>query len=793
MKRIFRYILPVAAALTLSACQSDFMSHLGVSDPTSMFDASGLPGSKDGGSGEKMVVKEVKFAPDYKTFSVWTSVVGDIGPYSLTDSTSVRIDVEEYDDGVLAARRVNPRLVKAWNTESDQIAELGMKVLVLVDLSLSDEQIEAEHAAIEEMFTVLNRSNLYVAFMSDKSVSKTHGITDYILKEYFRNNSSKVYLYRSISTKLQEISERKEPWADASEIKLVVFSDGRLYGDGDVPLDAEHFKIENDLLHSEMPDSVSICYVNFAKKAADAADDSDATNLLTSVCQSTGGEYFPAFSWPGLEAAMLGEHGDMIVSNRFDFVNPDRKVYRGDNNQLKLIFYSLKEKRQIASATASIREGSLYKPIIVNGDSLKGVIIQGVSIGLIIMLLLYLILQFIVPYVKYRLFLRKYVVRHTGRDMVIGDTAVAESCYLCKEPFKEGDEVVVKCAHTMHKSCWDENEYHCPEYGRHCKEGSHFYDREHLSDRRNAPFYMNWLLMGILMSVCAWVALSIWTNFTSKHILEYLIPVDYLTTDKNGTHLNQLPSYGLLVGFFLTAGICLMSIRKKHLLSWLDILLRSTVAGAISSLLYLLVSLACIALHLEAVSFILNLIPWILSGYLTAVIATLGTRIKLKKTIILIAAGVSILSMYLWYSCYMLIGIDFRVLLLFSIMIYDIGIMLAIATAAPRSEHYFLHAQGAVKTMDIAIYKWFRANPNAVVSIGKSVDCSLQVSWDLQSKIAPVHAEITMKKGVLRLMALEEGVTVGGKPLKVDKYQNLYHGTTFQIGKTTFTYEEKDI
>ena len=138
-------------------------------------------------------------------------------------------------------------------------------------------------------------------------------------------------------------------------------------------------------------------------------------------------------------------------------------------------------------------------------------------------------------------------------------------------------------------------------------------------------------------------------------------------------------------------------------------------------------------------------------------------------------------------------NIDFRVLVLFSIMIYAVGITLAIAAAAPKSEHYFLHAQGAVKTMDVAIYKWFRANPNAVVSIGKSVDCSLQLSWDLQSDIAPVHAEITMKKGIPRLTALEEGVTFNGKPLKVDKQVSLYHGTTFRIGKTDFTYQEKDI
>jgi hypothetical protein len=160
---------------------------------------------------------------------------------------------------------------------------------------------------------------------------------------------------------------------------------------------------------------------------------------------------------------------------------------------------------------------------------------------------------------------------------------------------------------------------------------------------------------------------------------------------------------------------------------------------------------------------------------------------------VLVAVLVSLVAMNIWSSIYMFTGVDFRVLLLYSFMIYTVGIALSIASAAPHSEHYFLQVQGSVKTMDVALYKWFRTNPNAVVSIGKSVDCSLQLSWDLKGNVAPVHAEIVKKKGIPRLKALEDGVLYQGKPLPVDKYKKLYHGTTFQIGQTLFTYQEKDI
>ena len=795
-KKMYRFLLPLAAACCLTACQSGLLSRLGVDDPTSLFETSGMPGIKtaDTGRQDKLVVNKVDFSPDYKTFSVWTGVVSDIGPYPLTDSTVVRIEVEEYDDGVRTSRRVQPQLVKAWNTESDQVKELGVKILVLVDLSLPQVLVDAERDAVQEMMTVFNQDNLFVSFMSGASVTPAMVATDYVLNQYFKSGEDTKRLYRSILSKIREVARGGEPWDDATQRKLIIFSDGKVYDENDQPLDPDHFEMANEMLHSQALDDgiVNVYYVNFGR-GAERGEDTDAANVLTSLCESTGGASLPSFSWTLLENTMLGSYSRDIASNRFDFVNPDGKIYRGDNNQLRILFYSVKDNHLVASATAHINEGTLYRPIIVHGVPLYAMILQGVILGLLLLLAIYLVCQLLIPYLRYRWFEHKYVIDYTGSKMVVEGIEVGESCYLCKAPFVKGDKVVVKCEHTMHKSCWDENEYHCPEYGRHCKTGSHFYDRQNLFDRRNATFYMKWLLMAVIASICAWVVYSVWTHFTSRHILEYLLPAELFSDGNNSAHLNQLPSYGFMIGFFLTFGIAFLSIRKKHPLSYLNFFVRALIAAAGSWILYLVTSAAGLAFHVEEAGFIINLIPWTLSSFLIAIVATYGTRVKLKKSIILVAVGVSLVSMYLWSYLYMYIGIDFRVLLLFSYMIYAIGMVLSIARAAPKSEHYFLQVQGPVKTMDIALYKWFRANPGAVVSIGKSVDCSLQLTWDLQGAVAPVHAEITMKKGVPRLVALEDGVTVGGKPLKVDKPVSLYHGSRFQIGQTQFTYQEKDI
>jgi predicted component of type VI protein secretion system len=112
---------------------------------------------------------------------------------------------------------------------------------------------------------------------------------------------------------------------------------------------------------------------------------------------------------------------------------------------------------------------------------------------------------------------------------------------------------------------------------------------------------------------------------------------------------------------------------------------------------------------------------------------------------------------------------------------------------APKSERYFLNVKGAMKEMDIAIFKWFLNDPAQVVTIGKSIDCSLQMSWDIKGQVAPVQCEIRMVGDALRLTALEDGVIVGEKALSVGKGIWLYHNTTFQIGDTTFTYIERDL
>jgi hypothetical protein len=386
--------------------------------------------------------------------------------------------------------------------------------------------------------------------------------------------------------------------------------------------------------------------------------------------------------------------------------------------------------------------------------------------------------------------------------MGIGKTIVQQACYLCKQPFEPGDEIVVKCDHTMHKSCWDENDYHCPEYSDRCKNGSHYYNSNNLLDQNNAPYYLKWILMATIAALLAWILFLTWLHLTRTSIHSIILLAVYgISTDSPEAQsalrehiITNMPTFGFSIGLFLTFGIAMLAghIRNvRHNIR--HILLRSIIATIGCYLVYFIENTIVVILNIEDYSFLLDWIPWAVAGFIITYCGTHGTRVKMSRSLVLLSVAIGLLSTYLWALFFFSTTIDFRIMLLHGFAIFAVGIALSTAMTASHSERYFLRVQGAIKTMDVALYKWFRNNPDDVVTIGKSVDCSLQLSWDITGYVAPKHAEITMREQIPYLTALEEGIFVDGEAIVSGQTVRLYHGKTFTIGNTTFTYIEKDL
>jgi len=780
MKAKLKYLLLVSVVLCLMGCDGMMQKY---SEKT----GDNIPSEILGAKKETMKTGEVVFSPDYKIFTVSAKIVKDIGAYELGDSTRVRSEVVEILNGIRKARFSTPELVKIENTESESMLDNDIKLLVLVDLTLTQQNLIRIRNYVAELGTVFNQGNLFVAFMDGQGVSNTMQLTDYVLNTYFKpSGNSYVYLYRSILQKKDEMmSIDNTIWNNARKKVLLTFSNEKVYNnETDEPFDPDHYLYQERMAtkpFSSDDTGFIAFYASFDNK--NDAYEQHEENVLSFFCENTGGKYMRDYSWIAFKENMSKAFDLNFPDNIFHFVNPDDKVYRGDSKKLTVNFYDIENDSLIASASTTITKGNLLAPIIVHGQSLLAVIVEGLFLGGIIFLMVYLFLQFVLPYISYQIFRHKYVIHYTNENMSVANRRVEQSCYLCKEPFEPGDEIVVKCQHTVHKSCWDENGYHCPEYSDRCKHGSHYYNSVNLMDSRNAPFYLKWVLMAIVSAVLAWMCFTIYANLS----------VDISQNDGEHFPVVQLTFLGAAIGFFLTFGFSLLTMRGNYKgdTVWRG-LLRAVVSAICCYVVFFIVNALIQFFQIEHFDIFVNWIPWTVSGFIIAYFSTVGTRIVHNKLLLIISVLVGFLSMYVWSFFFVYMELDFRVLLLFSFIVYAVGLAACMATVVPRSERYFLRVQGAAKGMDIALYKWFRNQPGRVVTIGKSVDCSLQLSWDIQNDVAPVQAEIFFENNIPYLSALEPGVYVEGKPVEVDDKIPLHHGKSFTIGQTTFTYVEKD-
>ena len=732
-----------------------------------------------------MKVLDLDFAPDYKTFTVTVDVLKDVGDYELADSVHIRPEVLETFELNRIAHYSTPRLLEIRNTEADRIYESGLKMLVLVDLTLPQSELDTIRSVVSHMQTSFNRDNLYIAFMDGDTVSATMVATDYVIDHYFvSRHTGYVRLYRSILAKRDEMRQNGEFWRDAQKTVLLTFSNEKVYHDGsDEPLDPDHFLLQEKLTgrDSSVADSSFYAYYASFNQHRNGLDD-NASSILRIFCHSTGGDYLEDFYWTDFKHRMYSDLGYEFPDNEFVFENPDFKVYRGDPKKLTLNFYNRQTDSLIISFTETVTLGEMFNPIIVNGHDIAYILQQGFSFALLFALVLYLVLQFIVPFIRHLVFLRKYVVRYRSDDMSYGNKTVEKSCYLCKAPFKKGDRIVVKCEHTMHKGCWDENGYHCPEYSDRCKHGSHYYNSDNIFDSRNAPYHLKWFLAATMAVTVAWVLFSIYA-----HLGWY-----YTFYSSVHSSVTQPPMAGMLIAFFLTLAFSNLVLPRFNFRAQGSILLRSIIAAVLSYLQFLLVNIIIYYFNINRLAVLLNWIPWTVTAISVIECTTYSTRFFRRKWLLAVAVIVGVVSMYAWNFLLRFTELDFRVLLLISFVLYGVGLAACIANVIPQSERYFLKVQGAVKAIDIALYKWFRNNPGRVVTIGKSVDCTLQLSWDIQGDVAPVQAEIHKRKRIFYLIPLEPGVFLRGRPAKPGKKYLLFHGRTFTIGQTTFTYIEKD-
>ena len=739
-----------------------------------------------------------EFDADAKTITLSTVLTKDIGEVPLDKKDSVQVKVLETS---LSDKPVSlqPVFTQLYRTGMQEIVAAHLHMSLIVDMTLSPKLVEAQRSAARQIASVFGSDNMSIVFLRGSGLSRSFSAADFVLENDFTpdEGGNKKLLLNAILTTIKAAKDSTAAHPERKNIVLA-FSNGKVYN-GARTIDPQHFNRQEELTQicSEDDPSMAFYYVNFASQNAPG----EAEYFLKSLCESSKGFYEDGFAWNKMAEYLFAAYDLNYTDFKIVLTNPDGKLYNGDR-KLSMEFYYKDD--LAADLETSYTCGSFHQPVIVAGTPRIQVLLQGLLISLLLMVLIYLVLQYVVPRISYILFKKKYIATYTGGNMSVNGVLVGDTCYYCKAPFLPGDKIVARCKHVMHQQCWEENGHHCPEYGRNCKEGSHYYNARKPSDRKNASFLMRWMLAGVIAGFVSWLFFSSIDNGFAVGMMESILMKIYNL--KEGTvealnfqrefasHLNQLPSFGLGMGFASTLALSLLTVYKRNTRRMVvEIALRSIIGAGIGFVFFMLGCIVSQIFNLGGNSYLLDWIPWAATGYAIVLCSTIGTTVKVRKKWILISIGLGVVSMLLWNLIFVAIGTDYRTLLLLSHVVFSVGMALSVAQASPRSERYFLHVGGSMKEMDIAIYKWFEANTNRVVSVGKSVDCDLVMSWDVKGDIAPVQAQLTKEGDRVYITPLEPGIIVKGKTLPTGKRERLFHGKVFTIGTTEFRYVEKDV
>lgn len=759
---------------------------------------------------ENLEVSGLSFSSDYKTANLFVSSKKDFTGALCIDSLGTNVKVNEgfYHDVSYAPLGTVPLHVKyATNLTADYFQKIGLKALVLVDLTLPQESVDAEREAVRQIYNFICNDNLFISFLkSGGEITKTELVTDYVLDNCFftDNGAGDKYLYKGIHRKILELDSGDGAVGGTDSKVLFIMSDGVVWSETEA-YDPNHFAIEQKLREYAAKSEWNGCliYSNFSHGGSDDLF-YDSTNMtILSFCNRMGGLYQNSFRW--MECRTLFENKLNLPAEEYllSLDNHEGREYDGIPRRMN-VEVSQEGDAPAMNGSTTYCLGNQFFPIIVHGVNNKVIASQGVYMLGGILLLLFLTLQFIVPGVGYSLFRKKYVSEYKGSNMCLGGMEVADSCYLCKAPFKKGETIVSKCEHTMHFDCWEGNGYRCPEYSARCKTGSYYYNRNNILDSRNAPYYAKWLYSAILAAIFGWFMFYFFKGrlplFVNEILNSVIKGISADTIMKDGfdifaSYMSCLPTLSFWLTFPLVFALGFLVDKESN---WwnrlLSVALRTLAAVLWTTVLFVLHSLFCIIVDNVILTEIVELFTWMLNIYGISKCLTFRSSAAMpgrKFYILLIAAALIVFG---WPFFLLLTANDYRLLIAFCFLAFAVLIAFAVATVSPRSDHFVLYAEGSIKATNIALYKWFRANSDAVVKLGRSVDCNIQMSWDIQGDIAPIHAEIFMRNSKIYLRALERGVIVGAKRgLKPDETVRLYQRSRFTIGKTNFTYLETDI
>lgn len=684
-------------------------------------------------------------------------------------------------------------------------------IIVLADRSVTEEQLQAERQAITKLFQEFPKARFYVTAMDNSRTSTTRIQDMYQLIRWYDScfsapSTQKKFIYKALASVIEEVTDteahdfypetpyNEELKNDGTKKVLFLMTDGvHTNADGSYIGGADFFSIKMALISElNQKKEIQMNVVYFGDRNLRDDFQSEIQYVF-----KDGDRFYNEFDPESLKEQLVMRPDPNAMDYRLVIVNKDHKLYDG---QKKTLHVFLEQSHIEAYGTRNFTMGTLTDPIVVRsstGEQLR-LLVMCIFIGLALTGLVYLFFRFLYPKWKFGLFKRRYV-KHFEKSNILPANAsdyVAQKCYYCKDAFLPDEEIVTKCEHTIHYECWKECGFQCPEYGENCDNGSVFYNEDNILDKRNIPYFLKWLVAGCLFGIVGWLVFRLSTN---NQLFYNLIQNTVTLSKKVGldasgntfsNKIHDMLFFGTIIGFFVTFGASWMfERRKKTFRRVLAIMGRASLGGFCGMLAFFIGGLIAIVSGKDYNYFIVDIIPWLLTGAAVGGVIAYRTEVSLKKAILcgLLFAmfGFCILYLFSYENSdfeFRNIGLLVSTLCMLGVMLFAGGLYACIAPHEHRSEHYFIHVEGNLKGHDVAVYKWMnRVGGNRMVTIGRSDRCYIDMDWDQSENIDGVQAEVYL-----------ENDEPYYKILSTNEVKRLTHGTSFRIGSTTFTFIEKD-
>lgn len=720
----------------------------------------------------------------------------------------------EENESVISSSRCNIRMISSGKRIPEEFT-----FSVLVDRSIPNAGKLMIYDAINNLVQSAPDGCVYLSFFGD-DVTRSESITKENFKNYkddFRKSSTEKYFYGALYSKLAEFSFSNAPYEDSVRFApgykrsnaiasrasknidknvLFVFTEGDkrpTYEKNIAYLEVTKYQEETNHIVPKV----------FAFYYTENGEDPSIENVLKGICFSNNperqGEYMPANDM----ASVLENFNKIVNDNMYDF-SYTYKVAPSQTYSGNVKYTAIWRGDEAGAVTYSI--GTVESPwperVESTADSAAKYLVA-LLVAALTIVFFYVVMKIIVPYCQSKAFAKKYYKKY------VPDANVSKRiCHYCRQEIQEGQTVVMKCKHVMHRDCWQQNGYKCPEYGQSCSTG--FQKHVEWSEMLSKKSFRDCLQMiaGICAGFVSWIVYELVGRGMFRSASKAIVNV-FLTNEEQKNVLfddcvNKTSAFlaiGLLLGFFLSLIFRYNDeYRKKDWKIYLKIVGLSVLTGIIGMVAFAIgADVLCVTLSVADITYIpwyCSLPAYVLFSICVSFALTIKSSIPSKSA--LIGGGCAAVIGFVVLYCSETTGSRLPWMnMLLDFIIYGGGLGASLVTVRMLAEKYFLVIQNGVKAgLRIPIHKWMNATGGGnKVTIGMTGDCEIQMNWEKSNKVAKEHACLFIDHDcqLPMIKPLATGVIYNNRAeLPVNKPSSLTNGDCFKIGDTTFKYEETE-